>query len=73
VVTLCTAVVTGAVAAWTVEVTFGMRSAEAVAGAATDATARAARAARVRVVRRGRADRWSGGRIPNRLPPTGNG
>jgi hypothetical protein len=69
----CTAEVTGAVAAWTVEVAFGSRSARALAGptrqmrtnAATWATS--SRKARPRRVRR------SGGRVPNELPPTGNG
>jgi len=60
-VVCATAVVTGAVAAWTVEVTAGMRSAEALAGTAMQTRTRAARRATNRVVRRGRIDRWSGG------------
>jgi hypothetical protein len=49
-----TAVVTGAVAAWTVEVTPGRRSAEAVAGPAMQTRTRAARTA---VKRRAGTDR----------------
>jgi hypothetical protein len=50
--------VTGAVAVWTVEVTPGRRSAEAVAGPAMQTRARAARTA---AERRAGIDRWSGG------------